>query len=169
MQNSAPLQSIHNFCAAHERCYGQAASESFAESHQVGRELVILLTTTGSNAESRDRLVQNEDNSVGSRQLLQALQKSLGWRDDAHVSHYAFGDDRRDLAWMISNSVLKCGQIIPRNYDRVINSGAIQTGTVRNLHRIAAESQSCRRQDVRTDQQVIVPAMIVAFEFENFR
>src|SRR5579872_1065266 len=125
MQNSAPLQGIHNFCAAHERGYGQAASESLAESHQVGRKLVIFLTTAGRDAESSDRLVQNEDNSVSSRQLLQALQISLGWRDHAHVGHHAFGDDRRDLAWMISNSTFESGQIIPGNHDRVIKSGAI--------------------------------------------
>src|SRR5690348_11859667 len=129
----------------------------------------MFLTTAGRDAESRDRLVQNEDNSVGSRQFLQALQISLGWRDHAHVGHHAFGDDRRDLAWMISNSTLESGQIIPGNNDRVIKSGAIQAGTVRNLHGIAAESQSCRGQGVRTDQKVVMPAMIVALEFQNLR
>src|SRR5579862_8580419 len=113
MQNTAPLQGIHNLCAAHERGYGQAASESLAESHQVGRELVILLTTARSDAESSDRLVQNEDNSVGSRQFLQALQISLVWRDHAHVGHHAFADDGSDLARIICDGALKSGQIIP--------------------------------------------------------
>ena len=80
--------------------------------------------------------------SVGPREFLQALQISLRGRNHAHVGHDAFGDDRGDLAGMIFDGALQRRQIVPRHDDRVVERGAIQAGTVGNLDRVAAQSQS---------------------------
>src|SRR5579864_1803774 len=62
VQHSAPGQGLHYFGTSREGSHRQSASERFAESHKIGLELVMLLTTAKGDAETGDGLVQNEQN-----------------------------------------------------------------------------------------------------------
>src|SRR5215472_12579998 len=60
-------------------------------------------------------------------------------------------------------------EVIPWNHDCVFERCPVQAGTISDLHRIGPQPESRWRKRVGTDEHVVIPAVVVAFEFENFR
>jgi hypothetical protein len=72
VENAPPGERLHDLGTADEGGHGEPAAERLAEDRDVGSHLVVLLAAARGDAEAGDRLVEDEENLMVARQLLQA-------------------------------------------------------------------------------------------------
>ena len=149
----ARAEALHEVAPAGECRDGPAAGHRLPVRGEVRRHPIALDGATERDAEARDDLIEHEDRSVPVADPAHALEVARRRLDRACVDHHRLHQDRSDRVALVVHRPFERPDVVPRQHDQLAK-----------VRRGLAGARRARAIRPQRDVDVVVPAVIVAFE-----
>src|SRR5262249_42970269 len=146
----------------------EACPQGLAERREIGIQPEALLAASGRIAEAGNYLVENEQCAVAVREIANRLQVAIPRENATHVGHDGLGNDSGQLRSFTRQDCLQRRQVVPGSEHYVVECRLRDSPGIWDPLRIFFWPERGGRMSVRVQQIRIVPAVIMAFELEEF-
>ena len=166
LSHSLVLDHGHDVRAATHSAARKSAAYRLGERNQVRRHPESLAGAARRDRDAGLDLVEDQQRAVLVGERAQRPQVALVGKHDAHVHHRGLDDDRRHLAAMLLESLLRRRQVVERDDRRELDDGARYAFALRERRGRVRGSHLVRGRLDRHHQRVVM-AVVAGFDLQD--